>query len=107
MTALGDLVAIDAISGVATDTNEPFVQLRASSLAGAVIERVGMDVVLVGQLDPVAARGLAMGILEAADAAEFDAMLYALMKRRLGEDPDAEAKAAAVLADLRAEREQR
>ena len=103
MTTIHDLVSIDALSGVATDTTAPFVQLRASSGAN----EGELDVLLIGQLDPGAARGLAMVILEAADAAEFDAMLYSLMLRRLGEDPNAEAKASAILADLRTEREQR
>ena len=105
MTAIYDLASIDALSGVATDTTEPFVQIRANS--AAVANEGELDAVLLGQLDPVAARGLAMSILEAADAAEFDAMLYTLMLRRLGEDPNAEAKASAILADLRSEREQR
>jgi hypothetical protein len=109
MTAIYDLVSIDALSGVATDTIEPFVQLRANSgyEQGRSAGDNALDAVLIGQLDPGAARGLAMSILEAADAAEFDAMLYTLMLRRLGEDPNAEAKASAILADLRAEREQR
>lgn len=106
MTRIADLASVDALSGVATDSTEPFVQLRASSppTESAPGE---LEIVLVGQLDPPAARDLAMSILEAACAAEFDAMLYTLMLRRLGEDPNAQAKASAILADLRAEREQR
>jgi hypothetical protein len=109
MTAIYDLASIDALSGVDTDSNEPFVQLRANSSyeQGRSSGDNALDAVLVGQLDPPAARDLAMSILEAADAAEFDAMLYTLMLRRLGEDPNAQAKASAILADLRAEREQR
>lgn len=104
MTRIADLASVDALSGVATDTSEPFVQLRAIS---SCVLASDADVVLLGQLDPAAARDLAMSILEAACAAEFDAMLYTLMLHRLGEDPNAEAKAAAILADLRTEREQR
>lgn len=105
MTAIYDLASIDALSGVATDTIEPFVQLRANS--GAVANEGELDVLLLGQLDPPAARDLAMSILEAADAAEFDSMLYTVICSRLRGDPEAESKAAAILVDLRSERERR
>jgi hypothetical protein len=104
MTRIADLASITAVSGVAADTSEAFVQLRAVS--GCVIDGE-LDVVLLGQLDPSAARDLAMSILEAADAADFDAMLFALMLRRLNGDPAADAKASAILNDLRMERVER
>lgn len=97
MTALGELASIDALSGVASDTHEPFVQLRANgSVAGPTV--------LIGQLDPPTARELALNIFEAACAAEFDAALVTLMIRRLGDVPGADAQAASILADLRAHR---
>lgn len=105
MTTIGDLASIDALSGVSTDDHVPFVQLRASSIEGQAAPADALDVVLIGQLDPPAARVLALNILQAADAADSDAALCTLMLRRLGDDPTADTKVAAILTDLRAHRE--
>jgi hypothetical protein len=109
VTRILDLAGLEAISGVGPDDHKPFVHLRATS--SYVTDSTApaddrLDVVLIGQLDPSGAIDLGLRILEAASSAEFDAALYALMLRRLGDDPAAASKAGAILADLRAEREQ-
>lgn len=93
---IADLDSLTAYSGVAVDgDHHPFVQLRAVS---------GAEIVLTGQLSPDEARGLAMNILEAACAADHDALLFGLMLERLGDRPAAEQQAAAILRDMRARR---
>lgn len=71
-------------------TRKPFVVLRWGEMRG--------------QLTPAAARQHALRIMEAADAAESDALLVRFLQQRVGIQEDE--KAIAILSDFRAMRGQ-
>lgn len=95
MTTIHDLASIEVRSAVGVDDHKPFVHVRV----------VSTDASVIGDVDPSTAIDLGLRFLEAATAAEFDAALFALMLRRLGNDPAAHLKAASILQDLREQRE--
>lgn len=69
MTRIGTLDSTEHISGVNEDL-AGFVQIRAQGQL-----QDGTPVVLLGQLDPAALRQAALHMLEAAEAAESDALV--------------------------------
>lgn len=66
--------SIEVQSGVSVFTHEPYVQLRWGAESG--------------QLTPAEAREHALGVLRAADAAEFDATVWAEMTETIGLEPE-------------------
>lgn len=92
--ALGILVHVEVESGVSADTGKPFCTIRATAEAGTV---------LVGQLAPAEVRGMALQFLEAAEAAEQDAHVFAELVEVVGLD---EEQAARFIAHLRSRRDE-
>lgn len=88
---IGDLETIEMTSGVNHD-GVGFVTIRA----------IGNQAVLIGQLTPAEVRQHALHYLEAAEAAEMDAMVFSELVRTIGVEPT---KAAAFIVALRERRE--
>jgi len=96
VTRFGDLDDVTMLSGVSEATGAGFVQVRASGKVGS------FDVELIGQLTPDELRAHALAYLEAAEAAEQDALVFAELTDTLDATP---ATAAAFLVALRNRRE--
>ncbi len=84
-----DLAHIEITSGVAARNGEGFCRVTAVDSDGQSIE---------GQLPPDEVRRMALGWLEAADAAISDAAVFRLLKERVGVPDDL---AVVFVADLR------
>jgi len=91
---IGGLANIEMTSGV-SEQHKGFVTVRATG------EYAGEPVILLGQLTPDEMRAHALAYLEAAEAAESDAAVFAEMTEGLRLDPGA---VGAFVAALRARR---
>jgi hypothetical protein len=94
VTELG-LTDIDITSGIAVRNGEGFCKVTATADDGTV---------MLGQLDPTAVRLMALGWLEAAEAAIHDAAVFQILTTKLDVKEDA---AAMLVADLREHRADR
>jgi hypothetical protein len=95
VTRHGDLADITMLSGVSVFTGEGYVEVRALGKVGDLV------VELLGQLTPAEMRAHALAYLEAAEAAESDALVFAELTDQPGLDVE---HAAAFLVALRARR---
>lgn len=84
----GDNSGIDIVSGVSLFTGEPYVQMKWGEQDG--------------QLTPDECRAHAAGLIEAAEAAEFDAIFWKWSKERLAATDE---RAGQILQDFRRYRE--